>query len=75
MRNEVDRQNNWQRRGKVYQAKTFAALKELYAPTKPGSEPKGIAKKEQQDAPTPPQNDEPLAAKTKEEVETKHNAV
>jgi hypothetical protein len=42
--NELARQNNWFRRGKVYKAKTFEALGELYAPTLPGTEPKGISK-------------------------------
>lgn len=35
-------ENTWTKRSKVYKAKTFAALKELYGVTKPGHEPKGI---------------------------------
>lgn len=37
--------NDWHKKGKTYQAKSFAALKTLYAPIaeiKPGHEPKGI---------------------------------
>ncbi len=54
--------NSWEKRGKVYKANTFAALKGLYGNvTKPGSEPKGI-----QRAATTPENGQPHQAKTQE---------
>jgi hypothetical protein len=76
--NEIQSSKNWARRGKVYQAKTMAALKELYAPAadpkKPGDEPKGVKAKDAKNAQTAPIAGSTQKAETKKE-QPKPNAV
>ena len=54
--NELESSKTWYKRGSTYRAKSLEALKTLYTVTdenpKPGSDPKGVKRKETPDAPT-----------------------